>query len=86
MKSSARSRQSLNGCRGHHALALRRAVEAVVDAAEGRAELPEVARGLAGVREAAAGVEVVPDRERQVLLAFRDGRVLEVPGEERLTR
>ena len=83
MKSSASSRQSLNGS-AVTTQSCRRAVEAVVDAAERRAELPEVAPRSRRCARAAAAVEVVPDRERQVLLAFGDGRVLEVPGEERL--
>ena len=58
------------------------AVEAVVDAADRAAEGAEVAGGLAGVHQLAALVEVVADRDRQVLLTFGHGGVLEqVPAE-----
>jgi hypothetical protein len=68
----------------HHAVLLRRAVQAVIDAADRRPQLAVVPRRLTGERERAAAVEVVADRDRQVLLALGDGRVLQRPERERV--
>src|ERR687894_364578 len=54
------------------------AVVPVIDAADGVAELPVELRGLAGVGQLAALVEVVAHGERQVLLALGDREVAEV--------